>query len=395
MKYEDTLQIQMLGEFAIRNEFHKFPQETKKSMQVIMLIAYLIVNRASLTNKSRLMEVLWPGNSADNPEGALRNLVYRARLELKKFYPGEKVECILSKNNSYIWNSELECDLDIVRFERLVESIKEESDLDQSLQQCTKLLSEYKEDFMFEFPDENWIVVQRNYYKNLKLECIGKVAEELDQEQRYEEIINLCDLLDYQEFTNTRIHELKLYAYYKLDRIAVAMSYYHNVIDLYYSRLGIEVSERMKEIYAMVQKSSAKNPVDVNELEREMFETSKDQGTFYCDFDVFKNIYRINVRAAQRSTRARFLVLLTMKDESGKLSEKRMLEESDLLKDIIFSMLRKNDVYSKCNMTQYSMIIATPRKEGCQKAIDRILEKYEQKRTEDCVNVTYQMKPIH
>ena len=377
MKYQDMLQIQMQGEFAIKNEFYKFPQETKKSMQVIMLIAYLIVNRATLTNKTRLMEVLWPNGSADNPEGALRNLVYRARLELKKFFPDEKVECILSKNNSYIWNSELECDLDIVRFENLVEQIKEEEDLNQAWQLCTKLLTDYKEDFMFEFPDENWIV-----------ECIGKVAEGLDKEQRYQEIIDLCDLLDYKEFTNTRIHELKLYAYYKLDMIAVAMSYYHDVIDLYYSRLGIEVSERMKEIYRMVQKSNAKNPVDVNELER-------DQGTFYCDFDVFKNIYRINVRAAQRSTRARFLVLMTMKDESGKLSEKRLLEESDLLKEIIFSMLRKNDVYSKCNMTQYSMIIATPRKEGCQKAIDRILEKYEQKRTEECVSVSYQMKPIH
>ena len=48
MKYEDTLQIEMLGEFSIRNEFNKFPQETKKSMQVIMLIAYLIVNRTTI-----------------------------------------------------------------------------------------------------------------------------------------------------------------------------------------------------------------------------------------------------------------------------------------------------------------------------------------------------------
>ena len=394
MNYQDTLQIQMLGEFAIRNEFYKFPQETKKSMQVIMLIAYLIVNRTTLTNKTRLMEILWPNDSAENPEGALRNLVYRARLELKKFFPGEKVECILSKNNSYIWNSELECDLDLVRLEEMAEQIKEETDLDRALTLCIRMLNEYKEDFMFEFSDENWILVQRNHYKNLKLECIGKVAEGLDQQQRYQEIVDLCDLLDYKEFTNTRIHELKLYAYYKLDKIAIAMSYYHDVIDMYYSRLGIEVSERMKEIYAMVQKSNAKNPVDVNELEREMFETGTDLGTFYCDFDVFKNIYRINLRAAQRSTRARFLVLMTMKDESGKLSEKRLLEESDLLKDIIFSMLRKNDVYSKCNMTQYSMIIATPRKEGCQKAIDRILEKYEQKRREECVSVSYQMKPI-
>lgn len=395
MEYEDIIQINMLGEFAIRNTYYKFPQETKKSMQVILLIAYLIVHRRTLTSKVKLMEILWPNGSADNPEGALRNLVYRARQEMKKFYPDEKVESILSKNNSYIWNSEIDCDLDIARMEDLANAILEEQDVETGFELCKRLLTEFKEEFMFEFPYEEWIDLQRSYYNNLKIECVDKVCKDLNEAGRYDDIIKLCDMIDYKNFTNHKIHERKLYAYYQLDMSAVAMSYYHKIIDMYYSKLGIDITERMKEIYELILEKSTKNPVDVNELEKSMNEDQYQQGSFYCDFDVFKNIYRINVRAAKRSTRARFLVLMTLKDESEQLSERKIEEESELLKAIIYADLRKNDVFSKCNVCQYSIIIATPKLEGCEKAIDRILRKYENKRSEECMSLTYDIKSIN
>lgn len=395
MKNEDNITIQMLGEFAIRNVYHKFPQETKKSMQVILLIAYLIVNRGTLTSKVKLMELLWPNNCADNPEGALRNLVYRARQELKRFYPGEHVECILSKNNSYIWNSELDCDLDIADMEEVIADIHKEQEVEQQLQMCKKLLEDYPGEFMFEFPYDEWVSVQRAFFNDLKIDCVDKVCQSLYELNRYQDIVELCDMVDYQEFTNHKIHERKLLAYHQLDMPAVAMSYYHKIIDMYYSKLGIKISARMEEIYLMILEKATKNPVNVDDLEREMSEDHSSNGTFYCDFDVFKNIYRINARAAKRSTRARYLVLMTLEDLSSQLSERRMEEESELLRNIIYQDLRKNDIFSKCNTTQYAIIISTPKLEGAQKAIDRILKKYETKHKDASVRLSYDIKTIH
>lgn len=395
MKNEDNISIQMLGEFAIRNAYYKFPQETKKSMQVILLIVYLILHRGTLTSKVKLMELLWPNQCADNPEGALRNLVYRARQEMKKFYPGENVDCILSKNNSYIWNSELECELDIAMLEDVINDIIAQQDIDQQLALCHTMLDTYPGEFMFEFPYEEWITRQRAFFNDLKIDCVDKVCQTLYELQRYQDIIDLCDKVDYQEFTNHKIHELKLVAYDRLDMPAVAMSYYHKIIDMYYSKLGIKISTKMEEIYQVILEKATKNPVNVDDLEREMCEDHTGDGTYYCDFDVFKNIYRINARAAKRSTRARYLILMTLTDESGQLAQRRMEEESELLRAIIYQDLRKNDIFSKCNTAQYAIIVSTPKLEGAQKAIDRILKKYEAKRKDVCVSVGYDIKSIH
>ena len=72
----------------MKNGNYAFPQEKKKSKQVGLLFAYLLANRNVETSKSKLIEVLWPEEDSGNPEGALRNLVYRGRMEMKNFLSG-------------------------------------------------------------------------------------------------------------------------------------------------------------------------------------------------------------------------------------------------------------------------------------------------------------------
>ena len=153
---------------------------------------------------------------------------------------------------------------------------------------------------------------------------------------------------------------MKLYAYYKTGKTDLALSFYRQIVDYYYSKYGIEVSQRLKEIYEMILDTSPATQIDVEELEKSLTVDDNNDNTFYCDFDVFKNIYQINVRSARRSMKARILTLLTIVDTSGCLDEKAIRQEADILREVISNSLRKNDVYSKFNMTQYSLILASP-----------------------------------
>lgn len=113
MRKKNILKIHLLGEFYMENKNYRFPQETKKSTQLILLIAYLIMYRHTVVSKEKLIRILWKEDESDKPEGALRNLVYRARKELQKFYPDkEDVSFILSKGNTYAWNTEIPCEID-------------------------------------------------------------------------------------------------------------------------------------------------------------------------------------------------------------------------------------------------------------------------------------------
>ena len=75
-------------------------------------------------------------------------------------------------------------------------------------------------------------------------------------------------------------------------------------------KYGIEVSQRLKEIYEMILDTSPATQIDVEELEKSLTVDDNNDNTFYCDFDVFKNIYQINVRSARRSMKARIFICI-------------------------------------------------------------------------------------
>lgn len=76
------------------------------------------------------------------------------------------------------------------------------------------------------------------------------------------------------------------------------------------------------------------------------------------------------------------------------LKEEIQQRESDILRDVITTELRKNDVFSKCSPFQYSLIIATASVEGCDKAISRIVDKFEQKKLVAESTLVYEYKHI-
>ena len=59
MRKKNILKIHMLGEFYMENKHYRFPQDTKKSVQLILLIAYLIAYRHTVVTKSKLIDILW------------------------------------------------------------------------------------------------------------------------------------------------------------------------------------------------------------------------------------------------------------------------------------------------------------------------------------------------
>ena len=395
MKRKNVLTIHMLGEFTIENDVNRFPKDRKKSVQVMLLIAYLIAHRDSMVTKSTLIEILWPRHDIDNPEGALRNLVYRARKELAAFFPDQpRMRCIISKGNAYAWNIDVPQIIDIDDMQTLCERIGSEKNIEDIRLDALQLCSRYAQNFMHEFSRERWILKQRSYYQDMLLQAVDHACQAYMEHERYEYVIEVCSYIDFKSFYNSQIHECKLYAYYKMDQIALALSYYHRVVDMYYSDMGLKPTAKMREIYQRLSQRSLQNALNVNTLEESLNEDRFDNGAFYCDFDIFRSIYQINQRSARRSTRARYLVLLSLVCEKEALQEKELQEESDILYKVIMEDLRKNDVFSRCNTTQFAIIVATAKEEGCAKAIDRIASKYEMKKNHDGVTLQFDMRDI-
>lgn len=388
------LQIRMLGEFLIENENYMFPQTKKRNLQLGMLLAYLISNRSVDTTKGKLIEILWPDEESNNPEGALRNLIYRARGELKNFYPEEEKNFLLLNGGSYLWNNEIDCEVDIDLFEKYCKMASIEQDINLKYEYCEKVVELYRGDFLPEYASHDWVVFRASYYRELYTSCILKICTSLMEHEYYHQIIDLCNRVTLIEQMDAQVHEMKIQAYLQLQNPQKALEYYDYIVELYYSKIGVELSERMKSLYHQIISSLSNKPVNVDELEEDLKESRDIPGTFYCNYDVFKNIYRISARLVKRSLRARFLVLLTLTDETDTITGVQFQEESERLRGVIFSQLRKNDIFSQYNVFQYSLILIAQNKENAQKAVTRIMEKYEQKKVYQDVILVSEIRQI-
>lgn len=393
LKKRVKLKVKLLGGLKIFNGKVEFPYEKKRSSQVDLLIVFLIINRNKSVTNLQLIDYLWPSGNSNKPEGALRNLVYRARKEMKQFF--EDIDCIKSKGHRYFWNLEVDCNVDYEDILKLCNKVEKKNDPYQKYEICLDLITKYNSEILPELNYNEWIVEMNNSLSRNCLEAILNTLLVLANHNKYEEILKICNHQNCLKLKDLRIYQIQLYAYYKTNKIDLGLSFYHKVVDYYYSKYGIEVSHKLKKIYKMLIDTTSSIQIDVEELEKSLVsDNNDDENTFYCDFDVFKNIYQINARSAKCSMKARILALLTVVDTSNSLDEKSINNEVDILKDVISNSLRKNDVFSKFNMTQYSLILASSDLEGAQIAIDKTISRYNERKKHDEVILISDLKKI-
>lgn len=386
------LKVQTLGKLEISDGVHVYPTGNRKRAQVELLVIYLLMNRQRHVSSSQIIDFLWPDGDSDKPEGALRNLVYRARQEMRNF--GTDDLCIQSKGHSYFWNQNVECQVDYEEIVTLSLQVAQERNHHIQFLKCMDLIGLLESEFLPELQYNGWVEAQRQNLENRCVETILKTIENQIEDENYENILEITMHPHLQDIIDARLYETRLYAYYKAGKIDNGLTFYRQIVDHYYSQYGIEVTPRLKEIYQKILDTSPATQVDVDNLEKSLIDGEDKGSTFYCDFDIFKNIYQLNLRSVRRSMKARVLVLLTLCDSSQQLTEKEIQGEAQILRKVIADSLRKNDVFSKFNMTQYSLIIASPHLQGAQKAVNRIIEHYEEKKKHETTYIIHQLKQI-
>ena len=85
-KSMNSLQIQTFGYLKVFGSEGTLDEKEIRSVMVSKLLVYIIFHRKKALTVQELCEVLWQEGGSDNPAGALKNLVYRLRMCLKKIW---------------------------------------------------------------------------------------------------------------------------------------------------------------------------------------------------------------------------------------------------------------------------------------------------------------------
>lgn len=387
---EATLYVQLLGKFSMSYQGNRIQigkNQTTKAMQLLQILLYVGADGIS---RGQLLENLF-GRAADGDvANNLRVTVYNLRKMLvASGLPDENY--IRVEGGKYRFVSSFPVYIDSVIFEETLKAASREQGINRlsKLREASELYEGY---FLPALAGEEWVAVASARYQQLYFSCMEEICDLMKERREYSDLLELCNrAVAMYPFDEWQIHQIDCLL--ALNRPKEAMALYEKTTALYFDELGLPPSDRMMERFRRMSGQIHLNTSSLFDIQDGLREKERTRGAYYCPYPSFVDSYRMVVRAMERSGQSVFLMLCTISDEKEKLLEDqdRLKDVSDKLSESIRGALRRGDVYTRYNMSQFLVILMGIRKEDCVITTNRIDSYFRKRENSRRIKVTYQV----
>jgi DNA-binding SARP family transcriptional activator len=368
------IQVNMLGEFSISINGNRVTNLKGRTKRVWMLIEYLIANRKKDISTEMLAKALWEEYECSDPLNALKNLVYRARQLLKEISHNDSAQFITFVRNTYSWNNDYPCTVDIEQLEDCWRKLNDFTNSDEErIRLCEQALALYRGEFLPKSTYSSWVVSMGAYYASLFSDCVQVGCRILMKQHRLDKVIHICESALIYSPLEEPIHKTLLNAYINSGQKGKAQSHYKEASKLFRKELGIELSDSLKQLMG----GTIRTNVDLSRIRDDLREQKGAKGAYFCDFEVFKSICRIQARMIMRTGQSAYLVLFSLLGEDKRTPEPEDAEPAGKnLKEAILTNLRKSDTVANCGFHQFIVLLPTGSYENAEIVAKRVMQKF-------------------
>lgn len=388
-----TVYVNMLGGFSITIEDKRIDDRNNQSKKPWSLLEYLITYRKREISSDELIDLIWGDENSANPGGALKTLMFRSRKLLVPLeYPTH--ELIVQQKGFYAWNPELETIVDIDLFDKLATDIQRAGYEDEKrLEECLKAIALYKGDFLPKTGYESWVVPISTYYHTSYLSVVHAALEILERASDYQRMVEVCQKAITVEKYDEDIHYWMIRALYFGGNQQKALEHYTNTTDMFYNEFAITPSQRFKDLYKQIQDTNHGIEKDINLIQEQMMDQKDNNGAYYCEPTVFKDVCQLYARTLERSGNSVYLCLLTISNTEGELFKPSVQTKAmDELGAAIQDSLRRGDAYTRSSVSQYMILLPTTTYENGEMVLKRILRNFKRQYTRKDMNVHYSLQ---
>ncbi|MDP3388133.1 MAG: bacterial transcriptional activator domain-containing protein [Eubacteriales bacterium] len=356
--------ITTLGEFDIRDEEKSLFNPSNRTYTLYKLLQYFITFRNRKILPETIIDNLMAGNETDDPKNVLRTQIFRLRQMLKKMEEKHTDEGnhlnIIFANGNYSLEIGDAVEIDIDAFESMIEQgdSKKPHQRNEAIELYRQAMDIYKGTYLSQNPYEVWLVPIRNYYSRLYLNTLNKLLEILNDQDKSDEVIKLCEraleMEPYEE--NVHIHLLK--AMLKTGQSKKAMDHYEHVERLLHKEMGLEPSPALKSMLRKIQNHFIeKGELDIVRLEDQL-EEGPDSGAIICEYEYFKFLYNIQKGKSLRTNVSDYVALITLgKSKASRHDQMEIEKWSKNMTQVLAKSLRKGDVFSFWNENQLLIML--------------------------------------
>lgn len=390
----NKVMVQLFGNFQLTSEKTSLGEGTLHSNKLTKVLAFIVINRDSVLTHQRLVDTFWEDNSR-NPVGALKNLMYRVRNELKAL--GDE-QFIITLPGAYQWNPEIKVESDYEQFEKNIDKLRTVESEEEKKQLCRAVISCYRGNISAVISDEFWLLPKVIWYRSMYMDTVKKLCEILDKEKNWVELEDVCnhaltvDSLD-EDINCWLIRGLQGQKKYEL-----AMFQYEKANKLFYENMGIRRSEKLHSAFRQMASERAENVPDIQSLLEELKETEHTKGVFFCDYQIFRQIYRIEARRIERLGVAEHLLLLTVRRNSKlweqSAADRGLMEGAEILEQAIRASLRTGDIATRYSSHQFVVLLPTCTYESSIKVASRILKNFQKNIGGRHIELDYELEEL-
>ena len=384
--------IRMMGEFVIEADGREIAHLAGKSRKGISLVEYLILNHGRQVPRQRLVNVLWFSMKNENPESALKTLISRIRKILNTEVPGLG-DCIVSDRGGYRWSSMPGMRVDMLEIMEINEQLPREADKEKREQLCEKLLKLYTGD-LFLTGDIKGGAGYAAALHNQFLLAVYDYVEELREAERYNDVIAVCEkALEIDSF-DERLQMEYMQAMVYINRTGEAVIHYGKMSEMSERYFGVEPSDEMRSFYRQMVRSEKKVRVNLDLVRNELLESDKKKGAYICDFEMFKEIYNLQIHNLERLDSTMFLGVIMLFDPDEEMeNETAEYRESVMqgLIDILRDNLRRGDIVTRFSDTSVTLLLPTVDYTTGNMVIERIHQVFNSKYGDQNIPFNYRL----
>lgn len=370
------LTVNSLGKFQITDGNVVVGDEELRSNMLSKLLLYVLLYRDKTLTIEDITTAIWQDEEIENPAGALKNLMYRLRKTLAKYFGNQ--DFILTNRGSYRWNPQVSVNFDIEQFDKLMNEAKQENSLEKSEVLYEQAIALYQGDFMVRLTDMHWILTLHTYYHSLCLSCVKALSEIYLKLERYENLEKICTDALKLESGDEELYCYQIEARMRCGKVNLAMESYEKAREIMEKELGVRKTTILNKVYDELMKiSKGGSSYNIEEI-KEDIEESDPTGVFMCGYPIFKEIYHLEARKSTRSEEPENLVLLTVQAreiEEPAVAGFRVKQVMAGLEETIGECLRVGDVAAKYSDTQFILLLPTCTQELAMLVANRIISR--------------------
>ena len=393
---DSRIRIYTFGSFQITDGVQVSNDATSKHTKVWSALKYLTAFYGKPVSAERLTDVLWPEGNYDDPGKMLRQIIYRLRKELAIY--GEDKPHILFQKGNYSWNPEIDCWIDVLEFNRLLNDARDESrPYESRIMLYTAAIDLYNGPFLGDSSTEIWTLSFTDYYRRLFLQAVNELADLYEAELMLDEIVMLFDKAIASEPYEEPLYIRQIQTLISNGEYAHARQQYRYFEKVLMKEFGIRPSQNLERLSYEIDKATINEPGNFEEVTQLLEAGNKKRGAFFCGPETFRQIYVLDKRSEERIQFPVFLALITYNlnqsiEEAKK--ERELKNAMKTLRQVLVNSLRNGDVIAQYSKSQFILMLTALDKNGGQAALRRMKYLFENKYGRESGQVEFNLSPI-